>query len=457
MAAVPPAERGQWSSRFGFLMAAIGSSVGLGNFWRFPYMAGENGGAVFMIVYLACVFLVAFPILIAEYAVGRHAKMSAVGSVAKMAQDAGAPSWWQIAGWVGMAGGFLLLCFYSVVAGWVSAYAVKLFSGEFVAMPAGDVQAAFAAFTADTQAVLFWHTAFMVVSIWIVSRGISGGIERATSVLMPIFFLMLLGMVVFGFVNGDPYAAFAYLFAPDFSELNAQMVLAALGQAFFSIGVGSAIMITYGSYLKKTENIAGNAGIVTVSDTAIAIIAGLAIFPIVFGVGLDPAAGPSLFFEALPAAFSLMGDVGRWAGGAFFTLAIIAALTSSISLLQVVASWAEEYTKLSRGMIVWLFGGIIWLVGVGVVYSGDFMGFLDQAVEILLPLGGLLIALFTGWVVSKKLMREELPNASDRMFNFWRFTIRFVAPLAVAFVLVFGVSDILGLGLTEQVFGNNGG
>lgn len=446
MAAIGGSSASTWGTRFGFLMAAIGSSVGLGNFWRFPYTAGENGGAAFVLIYLVCVAFIGLPILIAELSVGRHARRSAVGSVRKMAFDAGASEVWSIAGWVAMAGGVLILCFYSVVAGWVSAYVFKMFSGEFVGADASTVAAGFSDLLSNTGAVIGWHSAFMIITVAIVSLGVTKGIERAVSILMPLFFLMLLGLVVYAGIAGDMGAAVTYLFAVDFSEVTGDTVLAALGQAFFSIGVGGAIMITYGAYLPKSDNLPQSAGIIAGADTMVAIIAGLAIFPFVFAfTALEPDAGPALFFQALPAAFAQMPG-GQYVGTAFFALAFIAALTSSISLLQVITAFGEEHTDFGKTGSAIFFAAIIWLVGVAAAYSGEFFDLLDMiSGKILLPLGGLTIALFTGWVVSKALMQKELPHAGAAVFNYWRFTIRYPVPIAVATIIVVGLASTFGL------------
>ena len=452
MAMVGAGAQGTWTTRFGFLMAAIGSSVGLGNFWRFPYMAGENGGAIFVFVYLICVALIAFPILIAELSVGRHARASAVGSTRKMAFDAGASEFWSIAGWVGMAGGVLILCFYSVVAGWVAAYVFKMLQGVFVGMDAAVVSEQFSLLVSDTNAVILWHTLFMGVTMGIVCFGVTGGIERSVTILMPLFFIMLVGMVIYAGITGDMGAALQYLFTPDFRELRPGIVLEALGQAFFSIGVGSAIMITYGSYLSRDDNLPQSAGIIAGADTLVAIVAGLSIFPFVFAFGFDPSAGPGLFFQTLPAAFAQMPG-GQWVGAAFFVLAFIAALTSSISLLQVIVAFGEEHTDFGRVGSSLFFGGIIFLLGVGAAYSGGFFDLLDVlSGKILLPLGGLLIALFTGWVVSRALMQKELNDTSSAFFAYWRFTIRYLAPIAVGFILITGLADTFGF--TLPVFGD---
>jgi NSS family neurotransmitter:Na+ symporter len=421
--------------------------VGLGNFWRFPYTAGENGGAVFVLVYLACVFLIAFPILIAELAVGRHARRSAVGSTRKMAFDAGASEMWSIAGWVAMCGGVMILCFYSVVAGWVAAYVFQMGTGAFVGASPEAVAGAFGELVSDTPTVIGWHSLFMVVTIGIVSLGVTKGIERAVTILMPLFFLMLVGLVIYAGMTADMGAALSYLFTPDFSEFSGQTLIAALGQAFFSIGVGSAIMITYGSYLKREDNLAQSATIITGADTMVAIIAGLAIFPFVFAFGLDPEAGPGLFFETLPSVFAQMPG-GQWVGTAFFVLAFIAALTSSISLLQVIVSFGEEHTDFGRVGSAVFFGAIIFMFGVGAAFSGGFFDVLDKVSgNILLPLGGLLIAVFTGWIVSRQLMLTELDKASAAFFNYWRFTIRYLAPVAVALIIIAGLLDMFGISL----------
>ena len=441
-----------WATRFGFLMAAIGSSVGLGNFWRFPYTAGENGGAAFIVIYLVCVFAIGLPILISELSVGRHSRRSAVGSVRQMAFDAGAPPIWSVAGWVAMAGGVLILCFYSVVAGWVSAYVFRMASGEFVGMDAASVADGFTALTADTNQVIAWHTGFMIVTIGIVAMGIKAGIERAVTILMPMFFVMLLAMVVYAVFTADVGQALEYLFAPDFSEVTPGTFTAALGQAFFSMSVGSAIMITYGSYLSRKDNLAASAGIIAGADTVVAIVAGLAIFPFVFLFAIEPAAGPALFFQALPAAFAQMPG-GQWVGTFFFLLALIAALTSSISLLQVIVAFSEEHTDFGRVGSAVFFGAIIWLVGVACAFSGDFFDVLDTITgNILLPLGGLFIALFVGWVVSRELMRHELMQLNGTLFNAWRFVIRYLAPVAVALIFLAGLAEMAGI----ELFGSPG-
>ncbi len=490
-----PSVHEHWSSRFGFLMAAIGSSVGLGNFWRFPYTAGENGGAIFVIVYLLCILLVAFPVLVSEYAIGRRGGMSAMGSTAAVAREAGVSRHWGLLGWVGAIGAFLILSFYSVVAGWVLIYIFKAFSGQFAGLSPEEIRSSYEALLAagggsglnpatasstDMYAELLGedfgatisngplvvgaHLVFMAITTFIVARGVQGGIETAVKILMPAFFVMLLGVVLFNAFAGNFGAAVSYLFQPQpcvlfdapsiegaanacgapegaetrFNIMNFLPILSsALGQAFFSVGVGVGLMITYGAYLNKDEQITGNARIVAGSDTLVALIAGFAIFPIVFGFGMSPNGGPGLFFVTLPAAFSQLPSILAVAlAGIFFTLAFFAAITSSISLLEVSVSRAEERFPGKRVPVAIALGGVCFLIGVANALDLNVFDFFDQLTEkLFLPLGGLLIALFAGWAVRKEIFRAELTQTTDGMFTFWHVLIRWVAPIGTAVIL----------------------
>ncbi|MCB2113758.1 MAG: sodium-dependent transporter [Parvularculaceae bacterium] len=442
----------QWSSRFAFLMAAIGSAVGLGNLWRFPFQTGENGGSAFVFVYLLCVVFVAFPILMGELAVGRHKGLSAVGSTAQLAKDAGKSSVWGITGWVGVIGSFLILTTYSVIAGQVLAYSVMSFLGEFAGRAGGDAAAVAPLYGGPVHA-LGWHTLFMAITVMVVSRGLNDGIERVVTILMPMFFVMLAGMSVYAMMNGGAEETLAYLFSPRFEDVTPSVVLAALGQAFFSIGIGAALMLTYGSFLGPKENIANSSVIIAGSDTLVAIVAGLMIFPIVFTHGLDPAAGSGLIFGALPAVFAGM-PYGSIIGGVFFFLAFIAALTSSISMLLVGAAVAQEQFGVKRGMAAIIIGAICWSVGAATVVVSGLGGWLDfVSGSIALPLGGLLVALLAGWVAPRTVMRGELPNAGEGMFRFWRVMIRYVSPIAVILILLLGLDAKFDFGLNDFIAG----
>ncbi|WP_339748927.1 sodium-dependent transporter [uncultured Maricaulis sp.] len=436
MAAALASTHAHWSSRFAFIMAAVGSAVGLGNLWRFPFMTGQNGGSAFVLIYIGCVLLFALPVLMAELAIGRHAQQSAITSTRKMAIEAGKSGKWSVVGWVCTAAGFLVLTTYSVIAGQVMAFSLAGFAGGF-AQPDGATM-----FYQTDGIKMFWHFAFMVLTVLIVSRGLKGGIERVATILMPLFFVVLIGLTVYSMMNGAAGQAISYLFAPDFTAVTGQTFIAALGQAFFSVSVASAIMITYGSYLPRDSNIGSSAVLIVSADTMVALIAGLMIFPIVFMVGMDPAAGLGLIFTALPQVFSTM-PAGNLIGGAFFALAFIAALTSSISLLEATVAFVEENASFGRSMTAWLLGTFAFLIGAGAVYSEAFAGgFIDVlSGQILLPLGGFLVAVFAGWVIPKSLMRSELHQASPGLFAFFHFAVRYFVPLAIGSILVVGLDD----------------
>ena len=431
-------------------MAAIGSAVGLGNLWRFPFQAGQNGGSAFVIIYLFCVIIVAYPILIAELAIGRHKGLSAIGSTRQLAMDVGKSGNWSVVGWIGVIASFLILTTYSIIAGQVLAYSVMSILGEFAQYASGDTAQTLSLYAGPAHA-LIWHTLFMVVTILIVSAGLHGGIERVVTVLMPIFFVMLAGLSVYALTTGAAGDAINYLFAPDFSALTPTIVLAALGQAFFSLGVGAAIMITYGSFLPKKEQIGRSAAIIAGSDTMVAIVAGLMIFPIVFAHGLDPAAGAGLIFGALPAVFAGM-PAGSIIGGLFFFLAFIAALTTSISILLTVSAVVVERLDLNRVKSASAIGVLAWAVGAATIVIPELSGWLEfLSGSVLLPLGGLLVAAFAGWAVPRHIMRNELSATSTGLFRFWRVLIRYVATIAIALILLLGIDEKVNFGLSQLI------
>ncbi len=434
-------------------MAAVGSAVGLGNFWRFPYQAGENGGAAFVVVYLVAVAAIAYPVLMTEYAIGRHKGLSAVGATRELGRESGAGGIWGIVGWIGMLTGFLILSFYSVIAGWVMAYVPIFASGDLANTTFEEAQTIFGALIGDPTRVLIWHTLFMAITSLIVARGLKGGIEVAANILMPAFFIMLLGMVVYAVSVGNPQATVDYLFTFDFAKITPKVVVEAIGQAFFSVGVASAIMITYGAYLQKDVRIPNASRTVAGADTFVALLAGFAIFPLVFAIPeLQPNVGPGLLFQTMPAAIGAL-PFGSVVGTVFFVLAFFAALTSSISLFEVAVSWIEEHRGISRARGAIIAGILCWIVGVGSVLSTnvlsdfhplDFGPFVGQTIfdildtltsNILLPFSGLLVAIFAGWVASQQVMREEL-GLSSGTFAVWQTFMRFIIPLAIIGVLV---------------------
>ena len=443
-----------WSGRTVFLLATIGAAVGLGNIWKFPYTAGENGGGAFVLVYAVAAFAVAAPIVVAELMIGRRGRGSPVRSFARLAGEAGATGAWRLVGWLNVAAVFIILSFYSVIAGWCMAYLPRAAAGGFRGADAESVRDGFEALLGSPGPVAAWHGAFLALTAIVVSRGLRRGIERAVGVLMPALFVMLVSLVIYGFVEGDAPAAARFLFRPDFAKLTPTATLSAVGQAFFSVSVAMGLTITYGSYMRSEERIAGSAAIIVAADTLVAILAGMAIFPVVFAHGLDAAGGPGLIFETLPIAFGAM-PLGSVFGTLFFALLLFAAVTSSIAILETVIAPAVE-RGVRRGRAAWAGAAGAWLVGLATVFSfnvwsdvrplgfvpgalgeRDVFGVLDYlASNVMLPVGGILIALFAGWVVPRRAALEELGLEDGPGFRLWRLLLRFAIPLALCAVIV---------------------
>gem|GEM_PF-62338 len=341
------ASRGLWSSRWVFFLAATGSAVGLGNIWKFPYVTGQNGGGAFVLVYLACILLIGIPLLMAEVMIGRRGRANPDGAVARLAREAGASSRWRVVGWLGGLTGFLILSFYLVVAGWALAYVPATFSGGFTGVSGEASGALFGALLADPLRLVVCATLVLAATMLIVGFGVRGGLERSLRFLMPGLFVLMLVLVVYAAIEGEFAQALQFLFVPDFSELTAQSVLVALGHAFFTLSLGCGAMMVYGSYLPEGTSIAKTSILVALADTAVALLAGLAIFPLVFGNALEPGAGPGLIFVTLPIAFGQM-PLGQVVGGLFFVMLVIAALTSAISLSEPSIAWLTERFRISR-------------------------------------------------------------------------------------------------------------
>ena len=436
----------QWSSSFGFVLAAVGSAVGLGNIWKFPYMVGESGGSAFVIAYLFCIALVGFPILVAEWLIGRRGQKNPVNTFADVAASQGKSRSWGIVGASGILGGFLILSFYSVIGGWALNYITKIASGEFVGQDGDAVGATFDAMLASAGTLTIWHTVFMVLTAIIVGMGVTGGIEKTAKVLMPLLGLILFIIVGYNVMNGGFGEAVAYLFAPDLSKLTADVMLAALGHAFFTLSIGMGIMIAYGSYLGREVNLLKTARTVVILDTVIALAAGLAIFPIIFSNGLDPASGPGLIFVSLPIAFGSMG-AGTIIGTLFFLLITFAAITSSISLLEPTVEFLEERTSMSRTVSTIVASIVIWLLGIAALLSfnlwADFTimgnGIFDALDKLtskfILPLTGLAAIIFLGWQMDQRSVQQEL-GLSNGTWTLWQIISKFVAPIAVVIVFV---------------------
>ncbi len=462
MAGAVSVSHDQWSSRFAFLMAAVGSSVGLGNLWRFSAEAGQNGGGAFIMIYLLCVLFIGIPVLMSEYIIGRAGYAnSAIRSVADIADHTKVSRNWSLLAWIGMIASFLIVSFYCVVAAWVIIYIPKFLFGAFDGQMASDISAQFGetrgniwGFSPTKLGVMWAFTAFAVLTTWLVARGVNKGIEWAAKVLMPLFFFLLFSLSIYslwigfttpiaaanGAASNGAVEALKFLFSPDFSAVTPEIITRALGQAFFSIGLGSAIMITYGSYLPKSINIPKSSIIVGLTDTAVALIAGLAIFPIVFAHGLDVTSGAGLFFETLPIALS-GAPGGNLIGAGFFFLAIFAAVTSSISLLEPIVAWVVEKFEISRGKAAILMGLGMWTLGLGSIFIGGFMGVLDGKITgaIMLPLAGLLTVLFVGWKMEKSMVDEQMAGTAPWLRSGLFLLVRYVAPVFVFVVLVLGI------------------
>lgn len=485
-----------WSGRAAFILAAVGSAVGLGNLVRFPYVAGDNGGGAFVLIYLATIVLIGFPVLVAELIIGRRGGGSAIAAVSRLAKAEGRSGLWVIFPIVGIIACFLILSYYSVLAGWVLDFVFvsiadvvnhigsnglgAFSSPAFQGMSEDEISGQLGGLVSDPTKQIVMHGLFMAVTVFIVSRGIKGGIETAAKLLMPIFFALLLVLLIFSLVEGNAGQAFSFLFAPDFSQVSGGMMLAAVGQAFFSLSLGSSMMITYGLYMNREDHIPGASRVVAISDTMVALIAGLALFPIIFAspiltanilqaaeTGNDPGLG--LLFVTVPVALHQMPFGGIF-GIAFFVMTLFAALTSAIALLEAAVAWWDGDIDLSvkERERRRLFGAIIigflaFLLGVGHALSqvpADQATFFNTwkpldavplfagmtlldvvdtlTARVLLPFGGVATALFAGWALSRAAAKEETGFSSERVFLTWRVLVRWVAPIVVGIVLING-------------------
>jgi NSS family neurotransmitter:Na+ symporter len=466
----------QWSSKAAFVLAATGSAVGLGNLWRFPTEAGSNGGGAFVLLYILCVVLIAMPLLLAESLIGRHGQRSTIASAVHLARQSGASPAWSLLAVIGLIANTAILTFYCVVAGWVVYFigtsaidlvgaigASEPLRGAYGLQSVEQIQQMMPTLFANPVLLIGLQLAVVVVTVWIVARGVKGGIEAAATWLMPAFFFLLIGITVYAAIIGDFAAAVAFLFTPDFERaLQPGVLSSALGQAFFSLSLGGGAMIAYGAYASRDTNLAQTSGMIAFADSAVAIIAGLAIFPIVFSVGMEPNAGPTLMFQSLPTAFHSMPG-GAIVGLLFFVLALFAALTSSVSLLEISVGWVIEKFGISRAVAATGIGFLVFVVGLLSALSFNVLadhrpipfvpGFENanwfDAIDgvtgrLLLPLSGLITAVFIGWVADRKLVNAETGLAGVGLVA-WRFLIAWLCPLAVAAILVIGLfPQILG-------------
>jgi len=441
---------GQWSSRWAFIMAATGSAVGLGNIWRFPYLTGEYGGGAFVLMYIGCVLLVGIPIMMSEVLLGRRGRQSPINTMASLAEEEGLTLGWRYLGWMGVVAGFLILSFYSVVAGWTLEYIFQAGSGSFLTATDEEIGEIFDNLLRNPGQLIAMHTLFMALTVIVVAMGVQSGLERAVKFLMPALFILLLLMVGYAMSTDGFQEGVYYLFYPDWSKLSGEGFLAALGQAFFSLSLGMGAIMVYGSYLPDDASIANTSVTIALADTLVAIMAGLAIFPLVFASGLETGSGPGLIFVTLPIAFGQM-PYGQIFGTGFFILLLFAAWTSSISLLEPAVAWLVENRGISRARSAAIAGLIAWVLGIGSVLSfnlwQDYRLFDKTYFEIMeyvtsnimLPLGGLLIAVFTAWLMSRKAVIEELGLGEGLIFRTWLFVVRYVAPIGVVIIFLHAI------------------
>ena len=438
-----------WSSRIAFIAAATGSAVGLGNIWRFPYITSENGGGAFVLIYLACIALVGLPIMYAEIVIGRRGRMSPINSLRELSTTSNASRNWAFIGVIGIMAGFMILSFYSVVAGWTLHYGFHYFKEWIgVGAPITDPGATFGALLGNAGELTFWHGLFMLMTVGVVGFGVEKGLERAVSVLMPVLMVLLLVLLGYGMNTGHFQEAVGFLFKPDWSQVSGSMFVTALGQAFFTLSLGMCAIMTYGAYLPANVNIPRVGVAVAGADTFVALVAGLAIFPIIIANNIDPGSGGAgLIFTSLPLAFAEM-PFGIFYGMLFFVLLSVAAWTSSISLMEPATAYLVESTNLSRKAAALIVAGLSWLLGLASVFSFNLwsevkiigpspMDAIDYvATQIMLPVGGLLIALFAGWVLSSKSTREELDEKMPNWaYQAWLWITRVVTPALILVVL----------------------
>ncbi|MEN8230244.1 MAG: sodium-dependent transporter [Bacteroidota bacterium] len=444
-------ERDSFSSKFGVLAALAGSAIGLGNIWRFPYVVGQNGGGAFLLIYVVFIAAIGIPVMMSEFLIGRSAQLNPVGAFKKLAPG----KKWHLVGMLGVVSVFIIFAFYTVVAGWTLEYVVQsvkwiLFPGKFgfESMDNAALTQFFSdhyeSFTSGLWRPIIWFVVMMFLTGYIVISGVKNGIEKYAKILMPLFLVLLLILVVRSVSLEGGREGLVFLFKPDFSHIKEEpfrIIIEALGQAFFSLSIGMGTLITYGSYIKKKENLAGTAVSVVVADTSVAIIAGLAIFPAVFAFGIAPDEGPELVYKTLPVIFQNMTGGLIWAF-MFFLLLCFAAITSTISMLEVIVAYLSEQLNMSRKRATILSMISVGFLGVLCTVSPNIFGFANASPDLMLPLGGFFIVVFIGWVFSGKNTKQELSSDGSfkvRYHRLFMFLVKFVAPLAIAFLFALGV------------------
>ena len=460
-------QRGGFSTRLGFILAAAGSAVGLGNIWKFPFEVGEGGGAAFVVMYLAFCFILCFPVMVAEIAIGRKTQRNAVGAFNALGHKK-----WSIIGYLGLASGVLILSFYNVVAAWAFGYFIEMVMGNF------DIGQRFPEFIKDYVTVGLYATFFMVGTALVVSRGVSGGIERAAKILMPTLFVMIIGLIIYALTLPNAMEGLKFYLVPEFGEITGTVVYSALGQAFFSLSLGMGALITYGSYVGKNDNIVSSAAQITLMDVGVAVLAGFMIFPFVFSQGIQTDGGPGLIFVTLPGVFESLGGFGVVIGSLFFLLLSFAAFTSTISLLEVPTAYMVDEKKIERSKATWIVALVIFVVGIPSLLSNgavdaltkfitlpgpgtlDFMSFIALiASDTFLPLGGFMIAVFTAYIWKKENFNEEISHGDESIKGSWLqsyvdFAISYICPILLGSIFLVTVLDnFFGIKILTMLLG----
>lgn len=438
--------RAQFSSKFAVVAAAVGSAVGLGNIWRFPYELGSNGGFAFLLIYLLCVFLLGMPVMLSELVIGRRSQANASGAFRVLKPN----THWSLVGLLGVVTAFVILSFYFVVAGWSLEYVFQALANCFEGKTPSDLSQAFTDFSTDVVRPLFWTVVFVVLTAVVILAGVQNGIERMSKILMPLLFLIIIVLCVRSVTLPKAHEGLKFLFQPNFSKINSSVVLSALGQAFFSLSVGMSCLITYGSYVSKKNNLMHTSFEITTLDTLVSLLASVAIFPAVFSLGIDPSKGPELVFITLPNVFTQIPGGYVWAI-LFFLLLAVAALTSTISLLEVITAYVSEEYKIKRrtviicSCLVLIVFSALSSLSLGVwshlqLFGMSLFDFFDYfSSKILLPVGGLLISIFLGWFYDRKAILDELSNGGKLavpLFNVYFFLLRYIVPVAIALIFI---------------------
>ena len=438
---------GEWSSRTAFILAATGSAVGLGNIWKFPYIAGENGGGAFVLIYILCVLFIGIPIMLAEVYLGKRGRLNPIASIKYIADKENRSKNWKVIGLLGIAAGILILSYYGVIAGWTMAYAVRTAFGTLNNIDAVGAASMFTNLISDPERLLAWHTIFSIITAIVVAKGVKSGLESAVVRLMPALLVLLLALVIFSAIEGDFYSGLKFMLYPDWSQVTWTTVLIAMGQAFFSLSLGMGALMVYGSYLSSEISIPETCVIVASLDTLVALLAGLAIFPIVISSGLEMTQGPGLIFQTLTVAFGAMPG-GQLFGTLFFILLIFAAWTSSISLIEPMIIWLIEKYNITRLRASIIAAGLAWVIGIGTIVSfniGSDIKLFNMTIfelldyltsNILLPMGGIMITVFVGWLLSKENIDSELQIKSNILRSSWYFSAKIIAPIAVIIVML---------------------